>query len=130
MQITEIPYHLLRIWVGLYFIYWGLNGFFGWSKIPQNSARFESFIARLLSVPHLMTAVKVTEIAAGLLLLEGQNVDLSLLLLLPLVSVIVGAHLTLNFAKGWRTAAIVLIPYALLGGSRYQMVKVCVITCG
>ncbi len=114
MQNIEIPYLLLRLWVGAYFIYWGLNSFFYWQAIPPGSVQFERFIGRLLAIPLLMNLVKTVEIGAGVLLVTGFCVDLGLAGLLPIVTVIVGSHLILNFARGWRVAFLVLLPYFLL----------------
>lgn len=114
MQPIDIAYHLFRIWVGGYFLFWGLNGFFNWLQIPPNSAGFESFMGRLNAVPRLMTTVKVSEIASGVLLLYRKTAILGMIWLLPIVGVIVVSHLYLNFAKGWRVALAVLLPYLAL----------------
>lgn len=114
MQIIDIPFLLLRLWVGAYFIYWGLNGFFGWSKVPPNSVKFETFIGKLMKIPVLMTAVKLIEIVAGGLIVSGFQVLAGLVLLTPIVLVIVLSHLILNFARGWRVALLVLLPFSLL----------------
>lgn len=107
-------YLVIRTIVGLYFLYWGLNGFFQWKAIPPNALAFESFIARLHDVPGLMSVVKLIEIGAGSLLVLGIGVPFALLALAPLVLVITLLHLILNFKLGWSVALQVFIPFAIL----------------
>lgn len=107
-------YLIIRTIVGLYFLYWGLNGFFQWKAIPQNAPAFESFIARLHSIPALMNVVKLIEIGAGTLLVLGIGVPFALLALAPVVLVITLLHLILNFKLGWSVALQVFVPFAIL----------------
>ena len=128
-QLTDITKEILCFWVGSYFLFWGLNGFFHGLPIPQNSAQFERFIEVLLRVPLLMTLVKLLEIGSGLMLvgvvgarrllqMNHESLDwiliLGLLFLFPIVAVIFVSHLALNFRRGWRVALQAGLPFFLL----------------
>ncbi|PWU22051.1 MAG: hypothetical protein C5B49_01460 [Bdellovibrio sp.] len=110
----EITLEIVRITFGAYILFWGLNGWFGWLPIPRNAIRFESFMTALAETGYLLEIVKVIEVLSGVLLLVGWQVPLALLALAPVVFVICSAHLWLNFAKGWRVAIIVGVPYLIL----------------
>lgn len=110
-------YLIIRTIVGLYFLYWGLNGFFQWKAVPQNALAFESFIARLHSIPALMSVVKLIEVGAGGLLLLGIGVPFALIALAPIVLVITLLHLILNFKLGWGVALQVFISFVILVAS-------------
>lgn len=121
---------LFEAWVGGFFLYHALNAIYGWKALPEASPAFAKFIQGLYAQGPLMSLVKALElVAAGLLLLSlvhhlahflGADwglIDLSpyaLILLAPIVLVIVCAHLTLNFRRGYGIAMWTLLPYLAL----------------
>lgn len=105
---------LLEWGVGLFFVYYALNGFFGWQKIPPQSPRFEKFIQSLHETGFLMPLVKFLELAAGLLLILNWTPLLATAILAPIVFVIVSSHFFLNLTRSWKIAAVTLLPYLML----------------
>lgn len=104
----------LQIWIGLYFLYFGLNGVFHWQKVPAQSMDFENFIQALQATGYLMIVVKCLEIGSGFLLVLGWVPLLATLLLAPIVFVIVTAHLFLNLWRGWKMALLTGAPFIAL----------------
>lgn len=105
---------VLELGVGAFFMFHGLNGFLHWFPIPQQSPAFERFIQALYDSKFIMPVVKAIEVLAGLLLLIGIWPLFATALLAPLVFVIVGAHVFLNPAKGWRMALLTALLFLVL----------------
>ncbi len=98
----------LRGILGLQLLFWGLNGFFGWVKIPPSGPVIDNFVDACHQTKFIMPTVKILEILLGVFLILGFMVTVSLLTLAPIVFVIAGLHLLHN-PKPWG----VLIPFCL-----------------
>jgi uncharacterized membrane protein YphA (DoxX/SURF4 family) len=85
-----------RLFLGLVFTVFGLNFFLHFLPMPPPpSPQAGSFAGALLASGYLFPLLKVTEVAAGLLLLANRFVPLALAVLAPIVVNIVGFHLFL-----------------------------------
>ncbi len=86
-----------RLFLGLVFTVFGLNFFFHFLPTPANTPpRAAAFAGALFGSGYLFPLLKVTEVAAGLLLLGGRFVPLALAVLAPIVINIVCFHLFLE----------------------------------
>ena len=84
-----------RLALGAIFLVFGLNGFFGFLPMPPVGEQAGAFLGALGASGYMFPLIKVTEIAAGLLLVAGRYVPLALTLLAPVVVNIVAFHLFL-----------------------------------
>jgi uncharacterized membrane protein YphA (DoxX/SURF4 family) len=84
-----------RVILGLIFVVFGLNGFFQFAPAPPMSGPAGAFMGALAATGYFFPLLKLTEIAAGLLLLTGFAVPLALTLLAPVIVNIVAFHLFL-----------------------------------
>lgn len=90
-----------RILLGVVFTVFGANFFLHFlPQPPMPPGPALDFLGALGASGFVMTLVKVTEIAAGLMLLANRFVPLALALLAPVVVGIVGFHLALAPASG------------------------------
>lgn len=89
-----------RILLGLVFSVFGANFFLHFLPTPPMEPGPAANFALALFSSYVMVVVKVTEIAAGLLLLSNRFVPLALALLAPVVVGIVGFHLTFAPVSG------------------------------
>lgn len=85
-----------RVFLGLIFVVFGLNGFLGFLPAPPLPQEAGAFIGALVESGYLMKLVKLTEVVAGLGLLLGLFVPLALTVLAPIVINIVLFHLLLT----------------------------------
>jgi uncharacterized membrane protein YphA (DoxX/SURF4 family) len=81
-----------RIFLGLVFFVFGLNGFFHFLPQPPMSGPPADFMGALFATKYMFPLIKGTEVAAGALLLSGRFVPLSLILLAPIVVNIAAFH--------------------------------------
>lgn len=101
-------------WIfGLQMVFWGLNGFFSWIKIPPASPAMEMFIQACIESRFIMPSVKTIEILFGVFLLIGFAVPLSLMIFAPLLFVITGLHV-FNNPKPWGVLLSFTLPYGVL----------------
>ncbi|MEL6544004.1 MAG: DoxX family protein [Myxococcota bacterium] len=84
-----------RLILGLIFFVFGLNGFLGFIEIPPLPEAAGAFLGALSATGYLFPLVKGLEVLAGLALLAGVFVPLSLLVLAPIVVNIVAFHAVL-----------------------------------
>ena len=84
-----------RILLGLAFFVFGLNGFLHFIPQPPISGPPAAFFGALLASGYFFPLLKGTEVLAGLLLLSGRFVPLSLTVLAPILVNIVAFHLFL-----------------------------------
>lgn len=104
---------VLRWIFGLQMVFWGLNGFFNWIKLPPASPVIEKFVLACIESRFIMPTVKMIEIICGAFLLLGFAVPVSLLVFAPLLFVISGLH-ALHSPKPWGVLLSYTLPYALL----------------
>lgn len=84
-----------RIVLGLVFFVFGLNGFLHFIPQPAMGPAPGAFMGALHASGYLLTLLKATEVAAGILLLSGLFVPLALTLLAPIIVNIIAFHLFL-----------------------------------
>lgn len=94
-------------------VFWGLNGFFQWIKIPPASPVIDQFVTACIETKFIMPAVKLIEIVFGSFLIINFAVPLSLVAFAPLLFVITGLHLFHN-TKPWGVLFFYTLPYCLL----------------
>ena len=98
-----------RYLLGVVFFVFGLNGFLGFIPQPPPVPAAGALLGAFVESGYLMTLVKLTEVAVGVLLLAGRFVPLALLALLPVTVNIFLFHLFLDPAlPGMGIAALVL----------------------
>jgi len=82
-----------RLFLGLVFTVFGLNGFFHFLPMPaMPPSRATALLGALSQSGYLMQLVFATEAAAGLLFLAGRFVPLALALIAPVIVNIVAFH--------------------------------------
>lgn len=84
-----------RLFLGLLFTVFGLNGFFGFLPMPPTTEAGGAFLGALASTGYMFPLIKGTEVVAGLLLLSGRFVPLALTLLAPVTVNILLFHIVL-----------------------------------
>lgn len=104
---------VLRWLFGLQMVFWGLNGFFNWIRIPPASPGIEKFVQACVESKFIMPSVKLIEVIFGSFLLIGFIVPLSLGVFAPLLFVITGLHVLHN-PKPWGVLASYTLPYVIL----------------
>ena len=105
-----------RLLLGLIFTVFSLNFFVEFLPMPEMSEAAASFFGALVASGFLMPVLKVTELAAGILLLAGFLVPLALTILAPIVIMIVLFHVFLDPA-GMAMAIMVLVLEVFLAWS-------------
>ena len=85
-----------RLFLGLVFTVFGLNFFLHFMPMPPAPPRAAAFAGALFASGYLFPLLKATEVVAGLLLLGGLLVPLSLAVLAPIIINIIGFHLFLE----------------------------------
>ena len=84
-----------RVILGLVFVVFGLNGLLHFLPQPPMPAAAGAFAGALAASGYFFPLLKITEIAAGALLLAGLFVPFALTLLAPIIVNIVAFHLFL-----------------------------------
>lgn len=95
-----------RIFLGLIFTVFGLNGFLGFLPMPPLPAEGGAFMGALAATGYMFPLIKGTEVVAGLMLLTNRFVPLSLALLAPITVNILLFHTVLAPAPGMPLAII------------------------
>lgn len=96
---TKLP-TAARLFLGLIFTVFGLNGFLGFLPMPEPTPEGGAFLGALAATGYMFPLIKSTEVVAGLLLLSGRFVPLALLLLAPVSVNILAYHIALDPAPG------------------------------
>ena len=84
-----------RLFLGLVFTVFGLNFFLHFLPMPAAPARAAAFGGALFASGYLFPLLKSIEVVAGVLLLTGLFVPLTLVVLAPIIVNIIGFHLVL-----------------------------------
>jgi len=85
-----------RIVLGLAFLVFGLNGFFGFLPMPEQPGAGGAFLGALAATGYMFPLIKGTEVLVGVLLLSNRFVPLALTLLAPVTVNIVAFHAFLD----------------------------------
>lgn len=104
---------VIQIYLAIYFIFWGLNGFFNWVIPPKGNNELVSFLSALESARFIMPMVKCLEILGGLCLLSPMTLRLAVLLLAPIIVVITTTQIFLNSKKAWIVILQSTLPFLL-----------------
>src|SRR3954453_15345651 len=83
---------IARFVLGIAFFVFGLNGFLHFLPQPPMSGPPADFAGALFATGYMFPLIKGTEVLAGILLLSGRFVPLSLTLLAPILVNIVAFH--------------------------------------
>lgn len=97
--VSKLPV-VARLFLGLVFTVFGLNGFLGFLPMPQPAAEGGAFLGALAATGYMFPLIKGTEVVVGLLLLSGRFVPLALTLLAPVSVNILAYHIALDPAPG------------------------------
>jgi len=95
---TTVHKHLTtaaRLFLGAIFLVFGLNFFLHFLPMPAPGPRAAAFAGALFGSGYFLPMLKSIEVVAGLLLLSGRFVTLTLAVLAPIIVNIVGFHLFL-----------------------------------
>jgi uncharacterized membrane protein YphA (DoxX/SURF4 family) len=85
-----------RLFLGLVFTVFGLNFFLHFLPMPPAPQRAGAFAGALFATGYLFPMLKTLEVIAGLLLLTGRFVPLTLAVVAPIIVNILGFHLFLE----------------------------------
>lgn len=81
-----------RVLLGLIFLVFGLNGFFGFIPLPPHEGAAAKFMGGLAAAGYFFPMLKITEIAVGVALLTNRFTALALVVLAPITINIVAFH--------------------------------------
>jgi uncharacterized membrane protein YphA (DoxX/SURF4 family) len=98
-----------RIFFGLVFFVFGLNGFLNFLPHGEMPAGAGAFAGALAATGYMFPLIKGTEVVAGVLLLSGRFVPLALTLLAPIVVNIAAFHFVLAPGGGGVVTGVVLV---------------------
>lgn len=85
-----------RLFLGLLFTVFGLNGFLGFLPMPQPTDEGGAFLGALAATGYMFPLIKGTEVVVGLLFLTNRFVPLALSLLAPVSVNILAYHVALD----------------------------------
>ncbi|MCA9579111.1 MAG: DoxX family protein [Polyangiales bacterium] len=83
---------IARLFLGLAFLVFGLNGFLQFLPMPPVTGAPAAFLGALAATGYMFPLIKGTEVIAGALLLGNRFVPLALALLAPVIVNIVAYH--------------------------------------
>ena len=98
-----------RLLLGLIFFVFGLNGFLQFLPMPPMAEEASKAIGGLFGLSYMFPMVKGLEVVAGLGLLTGLFVPLSLILLSPIVVNIFMFHVTYTPAESGMAIFIMIL---------------------
>ena len=87
---------IARLLLGLIFVFFGLNYFFGFVELPPPNEAAGGFMGALAATGYMWPVIKIFEIVPGAMLLAGFGVPLALILLAPIVINILLLHVFLD----------------------------------
>jgi|6_EtaG_2_1085325.scaffolds.fasta_scaffold95821_2 hypothetical protein len=103
---------LVRIFLGVLLVVFGLNGFFGFIPLPTHGGEAAAFLGALGATGYMFPLIKFVEVLSGLLLLTNRRVSLALAMVVPVLVNILAFHLFLS-ADG------VMIPLLMTAATVY-----------
>ena len=113
-----------RVFLGLIFFVFGLNGFLHFIPNPTEALpdRAAAFLGGLMGTGYLFPLLKGVEVTAGFMLLSNRFVPLALALLAPIIVNIVAFH-TLLVPSGVAIALVVLVLEVFLAWSYREVYR-------
>ncbi len=97
-----------RVFLGLVFVVFGLNGFFHFIPTPEMAEAAGSLMGALVATGYFMMVVKLVEVLAGLMILTGRFLPLGLIILAPVSVQILLFHVFLD-PKGLPMAIFIIV---------------------
>lgn len=97
---SKVPVLSARLFLGLVFTVFGLNGFLGFLPAPELSGPAGAFVGALAATGYMFPLIKGTEVLAGVALLSGRAVPLALTVLAPITVNILFFHTILAPSLG------------------------------
>ena len=107
-----------RIFLGLVFTVFGLNGFFNFIPPPEMPAEAGAFIGAMMATGYLFPLLKAVEVVCGVMLLANRYVPLALTLLVPVITNILFFHLFLAAAP-----AAIAVPILCVAAEIFLIMK-------
>lgn len=117
-------FQIIRLLFALFFIYSSLGVLLGFAPPPKLTGMAGQLAHAMVASGYLMTFVKLTELAAGVLLLFDLLAPLGLVILAPLTLNILFFNLFLNPSLIFESVLIILVHLALAWNYRYRYLAV------
>lgn len=120
---------VVRISLGLFFTIFGLNGLMmivsgaGFIPMPPPSKEFGELMGHFFGAIYLMPLVKTIQLSAGIMLLSNKFINLSLILLAPILINILGAHMAVADFAGLPFGIIATLAWIYLFKKRFSAFK-------
>jgi len=108
----KIAVIVVRLLLGAVFVVFGLNGFLNFIEAPPMEGQAGAFVGALVATKYIY-AIKILEIAGGLMLLLGRFVPLGMVVLGPIIVNIFLFH-ALMAPEGLPVASVILLLGAFL----------------
>lgn len=105
---------IARILLGLVFLIFGLNGFFGFMPNPPPTPAAGAFFGALISTHYMFFLIFGAQVLGGALLLLNLMVPFALLILAPVIVNIIAFHLFLSPVPMQIAIALVVTALALI----------------
>ena len=87
---------LMRIFFGVFLLFFGLNGFLQFMPMPEVGHQAGAFLGALASTKLFFPVISVVEIIVGALLIVNKAVPLVLIIIFPILVCAVLFHLSLD----------------------------------
>ncbi|WP_299159231.1 DoxX protein [uncultured Tenacibaculum sp.] len=81
----KIVTKITRIFLGIFLLFFGLNGFFHFLPQPEMSAEAGTFLEALASSGYIFPIVGLLEVVVGLLLIVNKFTALALVVIFPIL---------------------------------------------
>jgi len=110
-----------RVFVGLIFFVFGLNGFFFFIPMPppeQIPEPMRNFMGALMSAGYLLPFIKGTEVVAGGLLLINKFSGVALVILAPIILNILAVHTLIDRTPPGSVIALLIAACSVYLGAR------------
>jgi len=108
---TDLIFDGCRLFYGVYFLVFGLDGIFHFLPAPKQTETLKSVVGKLVETKFILPTVKFLELTCGLLFLFNIYPRLALILIIPIVFGI--CFLQILFNRGY---ALVIILLTLVPG--------------
>lgn len=119
---------IARILMGLMFVVFGANGLMmsltgaGFIPMPPPKPEMMTVMGGIMGMVYLMPLIKMLEVIGGIMLLTNKFVNLSIVLLAPIVVNILGIHLFVDLAGAPMAIFITLLQIIIIK-SRWNSFK-------
>ncbi len=108
-----------RIFLGLIYFVFGLNGFLNFIPVPPLPENAMQFMSALMATGYFFPLFKATEVVGGAILLSGVAVPFGLVLLAPITVQIFAFHLFMTPGIENNIMSIVMVALHVTAASAY-----------